>query len=153
MMTTMKDFAVEEAENERMHLLTFTEMRNPGLFMRSMVLLGQGVFFNLYFVCYLLAPRTCHRFVGYLEEEAVRTYTKAVEHIDDGRLATWKEQPAPEIAIKYWRLPADAKMKDLLLAVRADEAIHRYVCMYTSSSSSFATFSISHMGRCFNAGT
>jgi hypothetical protein len=25
-----------------------------------------------YFLCYLLSPKTCHSFVGYLEEEAVR---------------------------------------------------------------------------------
>jgi len=27
----------------------------------------QGVFFNLFFISYLLAPRFSHRFVGYLE--------------------------------------------------------------------------------------
>ena len=32
---------VEEAENERMHLLTFLQLRQPGLFFRGMVLLSQ----------------------------------------------------------------------------------------------------------------
>ena len=27
----------------------------------------QGIFFNMYFVTYLLAPKYCHSFVGYLE--------------------------------------------------------------------------------------
>ena len=31
------------------------------------------------------------------------------------------------LAINYWRLPKDAKMRDLLMAVRADEAVHRDV--------------------------
>lgn len=34
-----------------------------------------GVFVNFFFIAYLLSPRFCHRFVGYLEEEAVKTYT------------------------------------------------------------------------------
>lgn len=32
---------LEEAENERMHLLTFLKLRDPGQFFRFMVLLGQ----------------------------------------------------------------------------------------------------------------
>ena len=32
---------LEEAENERMHLLTFLQLRQPGLFFRGMVLLSQ----------------------------------------------------------------------------------------------------------------
>jgi hypothetical protein len=45
-------------------------MAEPGWFMRVMVLAAQGVFFNAFFVSYLISPRICHRFVGYLEEEA-----------------------------------------------------------------------------------
>ena len=55
---------LEEAENERMHLLTFLQLRQPGLFFRLFVLGAQGVFFNFYFVAYLLSPKFCHRFVG-----------------------------------------------------------------------------------------
>ena len=35
-----------EAENERMHLLTFLELRNPGWLFRGCVLLAQGTFFK-----------------------------------------------------------------------------------------------------------
>jgi ubiquinol oxidase len=35
--------------------------------------------------------------------------------------------PAPDIAIKYWKLPADATLRDVILVVRADEAHHRDV--------------------------
>ena len=39
-----------------------------------MILAGlQGVFFNLYFFFYMLSPKHCHAFIGYLEEEAVKT--------------------------------------------------------------------------------
>jgi hypothetical protein len=61
---------LEESYNERMHLLTFLKMAEPGWFMRLAVLATQGVFFNAFFVAYLCAPKVCHRFVGYLEEEA-----------------------------------------------------------------------------------
>ena len=117
---------LEEAYNERMHLLTFLKMAEPGFFMKFMVLGAQGVFFNGMFLAYLVSPRTCHRFVGYLEEEAVMTYTYAIEDIEAGRLPTWEHQQAPEIAIRYWNMPEGKQtMKDLLYYVRADEAKHR----------------------------
>ena len=80
---------LEEAYNERMHLITFMTMAEPGWFMKIMVLGAQGVFFNAMFIAYLISPRTCHRFVGYLEEEAVRTYTYAIQDIEEGRLPEW----------------------------------------------------------------
>lgn len=116
---------LQEAENERMHLLTFLTLRDPGILFRGMVILAQGVFFNLYFIAYLLSPRTCHAAVGYLEEEAVKTYSHALKEIDAGRL--WPDTPAPSIATEYWRLPADATMRDIILAIRADEACHSHV--------------------------
>ena len=38
-----------------------------------------GIFVNLFFLAYVMSPRFCHRFVGYLEEEAVKTYTHCLE--------------------------------------------------------------------------
>ncbi|HQN52667.1 MAG TPA: alternative oxidase, partial [Phenylobacterium sp.] len=35
--------------------------------------------------------------------------------------------PAPQIAIRYWSLPATATLRDVVLVVRADEAHHRDV--------------------------
>lgn len=35
--------------------------------------------------------------------------------------------PAPEIAVDYWRLRPDAKLLDVLYAVRSDETTHRFV--------------------------
>ncbi|KAG5648285.1 hypothetical protein DXG03_004855 [Asterophora parasitica] len=37
------------------------------------------------------------------------------------------DEPAPEIAIDYWRLPPDAKLLDVMYAVRSDETTHRFV--------------------------
>jgi ubiquinol oxidase len=81
----------------------------------------------VFFLAYLLSPRLCHRFVGYIEEEAVRTYTKAIEAYDAGKLPELVTMEVPPIARSYWRLAPDATMRDALLAVRADEANHRDV--------------------------
>ncbi|KAI5363576.1 putative alternative oxidase [Septoria linicola] len=119
---------LEESYNERMHLLTFLKMAEPGWFMRVAVLGAQGVFFNAFFVSYLISPKTCHRFVGHLEEEAVLTYTREIEDLDAGRLPMWEKMTAPDIAVKYWNMPADRRtMRDLLLYIRADESKHREV--------------------------
>ncbi|KAI9846877.1 MAG: hypothetical protein M1837_003489 [Sclerophora amabilis] len=119
---------LEEAYNERMHLLTFLKMAEPGWFMKFMILGAQGVFFNGMFLSYLVSPRTCHRFVGYLEEEAVLTYTRAIADIEAGKLPKWQKLEAPAIAIRYWKMPEGRRtMKDLLLYIRADEAKHREV--------------------------
>ena len=80
---------LQEAENERMHLFFFLRLRNPGIIYRLIIAASQGIFFNVYFFAYLLTPSTCHRFVGYLEEEAVHTYTVLLEQIDKGNLKHW----------------------------------------------------------------
>jgi hypothetical protein len=36
-------------------------------------------------------------------------------------------EPAPDIARDYWRLKPDAKMLDVMYAVRSDETTHRFV--------------------------
>lgn len=121
---------LEEAYNERMHLLTFLKMAEPGWFMRVMILGAQGVFFNSMFLSYLISPRTCHRFVGYLEEEAVLTYTLAIEDIEAGKLPKWSDPNfrIPDLAVNYWKIPEGSRtMRDLLLYIRADEAKHREV--------------------------
>ena len=88
---------------------------------------AQGVFFNAYFLMYLVSPSFCHRFVGYLEEEAVHTYTKLLEAFDDGKLPYWANMRAPPEAVHYYQLGENASMRDFIKAVRADEACHREV--------------------------
>ncbi|MFP3344411.1 alternative oxidase [Halomonas sp. SIMBA_159] len=113
---------LDEAENERMHLMTFIEVAKPNRFERFLILVAQGIFFNLFFLLYLCSSKTAHRVVGYLEEEAVYSYTEYLEGIDRGE---YENIPAPQIAIDYWKLPQDARLRDVVIAVRADEAGHR----------------------------
>lgn len=113
---------IDEADNERMHLMTFIKIAEPSRFERLLIMAAQLIFYNLYFFLYLLAPKTAHRVVGYLEEEAVVSYTHYLAEIDSGRV---ENVAAPEIALKYWNLPASARLRDVVLVVRADEAHHR----------------------------
>lgn len=115
---------LEEAENERMHLMTFIEIAKPSLAERVLVLIVQGVFYNAFFLLYLISPMTAHRIVGYFEEEAVVSYTGYLAEIDAGRHA---DVAAPALAKHYWRLPETATLRDVVIAVRADEASHRDV--------------------------
>lgn len=115
---------LDEAENERMHLMTFIHIAKPSLFERGLIMVGQAIFFNAYFFLYLFFPKTAHRVVGYLEEEAVVSYTSYLAEVDAGRV---ENVPAPRIAIDYWHLPEDARLREVIVAVRADEARHRDV--------------------------
>jgi ubiquinol oxidase len=115
---------MEEAENERMHLMTFVEVARPNLFERLVILGVQWVFYLAFFALYLVSARTAHRIVGYFEEEAVISYTLYLKEIDEGRSPN---VPAPAIARQYWKLADDATLRDVVLVVRADEAHHRDV--------------------------
>lgn len=115
---------MEEAENERMHLMTFIKVAQPNLFERLLILLVQWGFYCAFFGLYLVAPRIAHRVVGYFEEEAVISYTHFLQAIDAGLIP---DDPAPAIACHYWRMPATATLRDVVLKVRADEAHHRDV--------------------------
>ncbi|RYR17507.1 hypothetical protein Ahy_B03g062224 [Arachis hypogaea] len=120
---------LEEAENERMHLMTMVELVKPSWHERLLVITAQGVFFNAFFVFYLISPKAAHRFVGYLEEEALISYTQHLKAIETGKV---QNVPAPAIAIDYWRLPKDATLKDVITVIRADEAHHRDVNHFAS---------------------
>ena len=115
---------LSEAENERMHLMTFIEIAKPNALERLLVLIAQAIFWNLFFVIYVFFPRTAHRIVGYFEEEAVYSYTEYLREIDSGKIPN---VPAPQIAIDYWELPDTATLRDVVIAVREDEAKHRDV--------------------------
>jgi ubiquinol oxidase len=115
---------MDEAENERMHLMTFVEIAKPSLFERLVVIAVQWVFYVFFFILYLVSPKTAHRLVGYFEEEAVISYTFYLAEIDEGRSPN---VAAPAIARRYWGLPDNATLRDVILVVRADEAHHRDV--------------------------
>ena len=115
---------LEEAETERMHLMTFIEIAKPTLFERLVILAAQWVFLVLFSILYLFSSKTAHRVVGYFEEEAVISYTLYLKEIDEGRSPN---VPAPAIARHYWKMADDATLRDVVLLVRADEAHHRDV--------------------------
>ena len=115
---------MEEAENERMHLMTFIEIAHPTALERFVILVAQWIFYVGFFLLYLVSRRTAHRLVGYFEEEAVLSYTQYLEEIDAGRSPN---VDAPAIAKRYWKLADDATLRDVVLVVRADEAHHRDV--------------------------
>jgi len=115
---------MDEAENERMHLMTFIEIARPNWLERALVLVAQAAFFTFFLLLYIVSSRTAHRLVGYFEEQAVISYTQYLDQIDSGKV---ENVPAPQIALDYWRLPANARLRDVVIAVRADEAEHRDV--------------------------
>lgn len=113
-----------EAENERMHLMTFIEISRPTWFERMIILAAQGIFFTGFFLLYIISGRTAHRLVGYFEEEAVYSYSEYLREVESGHI---ENVAAPAIAIDYWQLPPDATLRDVIVAVREDEAGHRDV--------------------------
>ena len=115
---------LDEAENERMHLMTFIEIAKPTLVERLIILFAQFIFIIMYLIIYIVSQRTAHRIVGYFEEEAVISYTEYLKEIDNGKIENTK---APEIAINYWNLPLNSKLKDVVQVIRDDEAGHRDV--------------------------
>ena len=115
---------LEEAENERMHLMTFIEVAKPTSLERFIIMAAQFIFIIMYSIIYLVSQRTAHRIVGYFEEEAVFSYTDYLKELESGRI---KDQPAPQIAINYWNLPLHSTLIDVVKVVRDDEAGHRDV--------------------------
>ena len=99
---------LEEAENERMHLMTFIQVAKPTALERFIIIIAQFLFIIMYSIIYLISQRTAHRIVGYFEEEAVFSYTEYLNELESGRI---DDQPAPKIAIDYWNLPLHSTLK------------------------------------------
>jgi len=117
---------LEEAENERMHLMFFIEIARPNWFERILVLIAQLIFWWFYFIIYIIDFKTAHRMIAYFEEEAVISYTQYLEMIENGQV---ENVPAPQLAIDYYKMKKSAKLSDLIIKVRADEARHSKVNM------------------------
>ena len=115
---------LDEASNERMHLMTFIKIAKPTYIERIIIMIAQFIFILMYLFVYLISQRTAHRIVGYFEEEAVISYTEYLKEIEEGKIENIK---APEIAINYWNLPLNSTLKDVVKVIRDDEAGHRDV--------------------------
>ena len=115
---------LDEAANERMHLMTFIEIAKPTLLERLIIMIAQFIFIIMYMIIFIISQRTAHRIVGYFEEEAVISYTEYLNELENGKI---QDQAAPEIAINYWNLPLHSTLKDVVKVIRDDEAGHRDV--------------------------
>jgi len=115
---------LSEAENERMHLMFFIEVAQPSWIERVLILVAQVVFWHFYFLMYVFFPRTAHKMIAYFEEEAVRSYTDYLSRIDSGEI---ENAPCPKLAIDYYGLPQNARLRELVECVRADEQKHSEV--------------------------
>ena len=112
---------LDEAENERMHLMIFIEIAKPNLAERLLIMTAQFVFWHFYFILYVFFPGTAHRMIGYFEDQAVVSYTQYLNKIERGDI---ENIDAPQTAIDYYNLPKNAKLSDVIIAVRADEQGH-----------------------------
>jgi ubiquinol oxidase len=113
---------MDEAENQRAHLMMFVENARPSAAERVLVIIAQWLFYNFYFVLYLISAHTAHRLAAYMAEDALRGYAEYLESLESGD----SENPrAPAFARAYWNLDEDACLSDAIAAIREDEAIHR----------------------------
>ena len=115
---------LDEAANERMHLMTFIEVAKPTFLERIIIMFAQFIFIIMYMIIFIISQRTAHRIVGYFEEEAVISYSEYLKELENGKIP---DQPAPKIAINYWNLPLHSTLIDVVKVIRDDEAGHRDV--------------------------
>ena len=118
---TMIQELLDEAVNERKHLMFFIEIAQPNRFERFLIVLAQFIFWHFYLIMYILTPSTAHKMIAYFEEEAVRSYDEYIKLIEEGKI---ENVPAPQLAIEYYGMLPDAKLLDMVKYVRADEAKH-----------------------------
>jgi len=118
---TMIQELLDEAVNERKHLMFFIEIAQPNRFERFLIVVAQFIFWHFYLVMYLISPSTSHKMIAYFEEEAVRSYDEYIKLIEEGAI---ENVPAPQLAIDYYGMLDDAKLLDMVKYVRADEAKH-----------------------------
>ena len=118
-------YLLKEAENQRVHLFTFLDLRQPGIMFRLAILGAQAAFIVFYAGLYTVSQKTAHRFVGYMKEQAIKNYTECIDELAAGKLPGWADTDVPKKARRYWALDGDAKLREALLCMRADEALHR----------------------------
>ena len=107
-----------------MHLMAFIKIAQPNWLERTIILIAQGVFLNLYFLLYLVAPKKLRiAWSAISRKKRSSGYTQYLEQVDSGAVENLPR--APRMAIDYWKLPPDARLRELIVAVRADEAAHR----------------------------
>ena len=127
---------LDEAENERMHLMFFIEVAKPNFLERLLVIFAQSIFWFFYFFLYVFFPRTAHRMIHYFEDEAVKSYSEYLSLVQKGVIENIN---APKIAIEYYNLDNDAKLSDMIIRVREDEMRHSEKNLMFSTSDDLLT--------------
>jgi ubiquinol oxidase len=118
---TMIQELLDEAVNERKHLMFFIEIVDPTWFERFLISIAQFIFWHFYLVMYLISPSTSHKMIAYFEEEAVRSYDEYIAMIEAGDI---HNVPAPKLAIDYYDLGIDGTLLDMVRCIREDERKH-----------------------------
>ncbi len=113
---------LDEAHNEYKHLMTFKAIAEPTTVEWVFIKLGQFGFVFFYTLLYLFAPTVAHRFVGYLEEEAVASYREYLHYLEG---SPEENVAAPKIAYEYWDLKKNSKLSDVVCVILAEEEAHR----------------------------
>jgi len=112
---------LEEAENERKHLIFVLHITKPTTLEKGIIVIAQMMFSMFYLALYMISQKTAHRMIGYFEEEAVVSYTDYIKQIDEGHI---EDVPAPRPAIEYYGLRESATLRDMLHCIREDERKH-----------------------------
>eukprot|EP00461_Guttulinopsis_vulgaris_P003857 UN03858 len=113
---------IEESHNERMHLIAFLHFYKPGFAMKSLILLAQATMMSSFFIAYLVAPRVVHRSVGYLEEEAVKTYSRILQEIEMVGMMIGPYNLHLNLQLHIGRCDLMQLFYDMVGYIRADEA-------------------------------
>ena len=82
---------LDEAENERMHLMTFVQIAKPSSLERALILFAQGAFFNGFVAVYLILP------LNYLEKpepEKFKALADDLSKLTDDVIARVESSPA-----------------------------------------------------------
>ena len=93
---------LEEAENERMHLLVCLQMFEANSVTKALVVAAQVSMTPFLALVYAVKPAALHRFVGYLEETAVETYANIIEHVRAQLKSQFQESLPPLVLIFFF---------------------------------------------------
>tara|TARA_E500000318_G_C3559004_1_gene212490 strand:+ start:515 stop:1078 length:564 start_codon:yes stop_codon:yes gene_type:complete len=115
------DQMLEEAKNERMHLMFFLEIAQPNAFERFLITAAQFIFWHFYLLLYICSSKTAHRMVAYFEQEAVNSYTEYLNFVESGKV---EDVVCPASARNYYGLGPKATLATMIRYVRADEQRH-----------------------------
>lgn len=111
-----------EASTEHLHVLVLKRVTTVEWYGKAAIWKMQFIYIPLFRLIYCLAPSFAHRLVAYTEERLAGIYADWLLHLLGGAL---ENMPAPVVAIKYWELPEEATLIELLNVLIADTAKHR----------------------------